>query len=109
MQSAKRWLSGTFLAVRIAKNPHHYKLEEGAPGHNLDDRLERICQRELRLLDEYDLAFSSAGNATTKCTEFGHAMARYYVKFETMKVILGLEPKAKMSDIVKSPFKCIRE
>lgn len=39
-----------------------------------------------------------------KCTEFGDAMARYYVKFETMKGLLSLEPRAKMSDIVSPVF-----
>lgn len=28
-------------------------------------------------------------------------MARYYIKFETMKGLLSLEPRSKMSDIVR--------
>lgn len=102
LQSAKRWLAGTFLAARLAKNPDHYKLEEEAPDHNLDDKMHQICQRELQLLDDYDLVRSSGEHAKTKCTEFGHAMARYYVRFETMKIILGLEPKSNMSDILSA-------
>ena len=39
---------------------------------------------------------------TIKCTEFGDAMARYYVRFESMKGLLSLEPRSKMSDIVCS-------
>ena len=30
-------------------------------------------------------------------------MARYYIKFETMKGLLSLEPRSKMSDIVSIP------
>ena len=45
-------------------------------------------------------------NTKTRCTEFGDAMARYYVKFETMKVLLSLEPKSKLSEIVS--FLCFR-
>lgn len=65
---------------------------------NLDDRIERICQRDIDLLLEAQLG-TRAGDRI-KCTEFGDAMARYYVKFETMKGLLSLEPRSKMSDIV---------
>ena len=35
-----------------------------------------------------------------KSTEFGDAMARYYLQFDTMKVFLGLPQRAKISEIV---------
>ncbi|KAK5118838.1 hypothetical protein LTR62_000047 [Meristemomyces frigidus] len=95
--SAKRWLSGTFLYVRLKENPEHYKLPGDAPGRYLDDRLETICRNGIAALEEHDLV-----QATPKlhCTEFGDAMARYYLQFGTMKVILALPPKAKISEIL---------
>ena len=99
--SAKRWLGGTFLFVRLRKNPSHYKLKEQdiAGRHGEDDLLEQICDKDLKLLEDVEL-ISNEGRL--KCTEFGDAMARYCIKFETMKIILSLPPKAKTSEIVSS-------
>ena len=97
IHSAKRWLAGTFLYVRLGKNPNFYKLDGDAPDLSLENRIERICQRDVGLLQKIELV-----TCTDKlsCTEFGDAMARYYVKFETMRGLLSLRPRSKMSDIV---------
>ena len=64
---------------------------------NNDELLEQICARDIALLQGVDLV---AKEARLSCTEFGDAMARYYVKFETMRILLSLAPKAKLSEIV---------
>ncbi|KAL8964298.1 MAG: hypothetical protein Q9183_004547, partial [Haloplaca sp. 2 TL-2023] len=98
LYTAKRWLGGTFLYVRLGQNPAHYKLDGDATNLNLDARIERVCRRDIDLLLEADLVTEVGG--TIKCTEFGDAMARYYVRFESMKGLLSLEPRSKMSDIL---------
>ncbi|KAL8734656.1 MAG: hypothetical protein Q9166_001312 [cf. Caloplaca sp. 2 TL-2023] len=100
LYTAKRWLAGTFLYVRLAQNPAHYKLDGDATNLSLEDRIERVCQRDIDLLLDTQLV-SDEGDKV-KCTEFGDAMARYYVKFETMKALLSLEPRSKMSDIASN-------
>jgi len=35
-------------------------------------------------------------------TKFGDAMARYYIKLGTMQLILKMEPKASLSDVVST-------
>lgn len=97
--TAKRWLSGTFLYVRLKENPEHYKLDGGAAGRNLEERLEAICNKAIALLQEHDLV---QGAAKLQCTEFGDAMARYYLQFDTMKVLLALPPRAKTSEILSA-------
>lgn len=99
LYTAKRWLAGTFLYVRLGLNPEHYKLDGDASAQNLDDRIERMCRRDLELLEDTQLV---ASGDRLKSTEFGDAMARYYVKFETMQVFMRLQPRSKMSDIVSS-------
>lgn len=96
--TAKRWLAGTFLYVRLGKNPDHYKLDGDAVDQHLDDRIDRICKRDLALLEDSNLVISSDGRL--KSTELGDAMTRYYVQFKTMQVFLQLGPRAKMSEIV---------
>lgn len=97
LHSAKKWLAGTFLYVRLQQNPEHYRLDGDPFGHDLDDRLERICHKDIDLLHELRL---TTGDARLQATELGGAMARYYVKFDTMKAILHLPPKPKLSEIV---------
>ena len=103
ISSAKRWLGSTFLFVRLKKNPNHYKLKEQdiVRRRGEDELLKQICDKDLQLLQDVGL-ISSEGKL--KCTEFGDAMARYCIKFETMKGILSLPPKAKISELVSSPL-----
>ncbi len=91
------WLEGTFLYVRFRQNPEHYKIVGDARNRTLDDRVEQICKTDLALLHQYQLI---TGDNQFKSTEFGEAMARYCVLFNTMTLIMGLQPKAKISEIV---------
>ncbi|KAI7341537.1 P-loop containing nucleoside triphosphate hydrolase protein [Hortaea werneckii] len=95
--SAKKWLTGTFLYVRLTENPEHYKLDSDAPGRDLDERLENICRKAISQLEHHDLV---RADEKLQCTEFGDAMARYYLQFDTMKAFLSLPPKAKISEIL---------
>ena len=97
LASAKTWLSGTFMFVRLKANPVHYQLDSDTRNDSLDDRLERICLQAIELLANHDLV---EDGATVRSTAFGEAMARYYVSFETMKVLMSLPPSAKISEIV---------
>lgn len=97
--SAKKWLSGTFLYVRLKENPERYKIDGDPTGRSLDERLENICAKGLASLEAHDLV-----NKIPKlhCTEFGDAMARYYLQFDTMKIFLALPQKAKISEILSA-------
>ena len=98
LHTAKRWLAGTFLFVRLGQKPDHYKLDGDATHLDLDDRIQRVCERDLALLKDSNLIASFDGKL--RATELGDAMARYYVDFQTMQILLQLEPRAKVSDIV---------
>ncbi|OJD15928.1 hypothetical protein AJ78_03871 [Emergomyces pasteurianus Ep9510] len=97
VQSAERWLAGTFYFIRLRKNPAHYKLKEGADRADEEEMLKEICEENIKRLQEISLITTEE---PLKSTEFGDAMARYYIKFETMKLFLSLPPKAKISEIL---------
>lgn len=97
IQSAIKWLAGTFLFVRLRKNPTRYKLKENADRRDEDEMLQQICDKDIKLLQETELVVKQS---PFKATRYGEAMAKYYVKFETMKIILALPPRAKISEIV---------
>lgn len=95
--SAKRWLMGTFLYVRMKQNAEHYRLDGDSVGGTLDERLDRICTKDIKALQDSDLI---TGDLPLRTTEFGEAMARYYVNFTTMKILMDLPQRAKVSDVV---------
>jgi ATP-dependent DNA helicase HFM1/MER3 len=101
LASAKRWLASTFLFVRLGQNPNHYRLKEDVTSKNDKELLEQICSKDIALLRGADLVTEKG---KLSCTEFGDAMGRYYVKFDTMKILLSLAPKAKVHEIVSRNF-----
>jgi ATP-dependent DNA helicase HFM1/MER3 len=97
LNSARKWLTGTFLYVRLQQNPAYYKFEGSQSGQDIQEQVDDICFRDIALLREHNLV---KGEENIRCTEFGHAMARYYIHFETMKVFMGLPPKSTLSEVV---------
>ncbi|CAL5874362.1 uncharacterized protein PFLUO_LOCUS8658 [Penicillium psychrofluorescens] len=93
VDSAVKWLAGTFLFIRLRRNPTHYKLKEGANQDDEDEMLRQICEKDIKLLQESGLVESDV----LRSTRFGEAMARYYIRFETMKTLLSLKPQATIS------------
>ncbi|KAJ5570592.1 uncharacterized protein N7459_010022 [Penicillium hispanicum] len=96
IETAIKWLAGTFLFVRLRRNPTHYKLKEGASQEDEDELLRQICEKDIKLLQECRLVETEK----LQSTPFGEAMARYYVRFETMKILLSLSPQATISNIM---------
>ena len=98
VDSAVRWLAGTFLFVRVRRNPTHYKLKEEANQDDEDEMLRQICEKDIKLLQDTDLV--SKGEIL-RPSLFGEAMARYYIRFETMKILLPLKRGASVCQIVR--------
>jgi ATP-dependent DNA helicase HFM1/MER3 len=97
--SARKWLTSTFLYVRMKHNPTYYKLDGARSGQSVDEQLDDICSRDIKLLCDNNLTM---GQELLRCTEFGHAMARYYVHFHSMRILMGLQSKASISEIVST-------
>ena len=97
LQSARKWLRGTFLYVRLQQNPNFYKLDGSRSGQTIEEQVDDICFRDITLLRETNLI---SGEQYFRSTEFGQAMARYYVNFDTMKTFMGLGWKSTPSEIV---------
>ncbi|KAF3926419.1 hypothetical protein AA313_de0205441 [Arthrobotrys entomopaga] len=97
IESAKQWLRSTFLYIRMKANPAYYKLK----AQEIETELENLMERDIDTLES--AGFIECKQSKLKCLEPGDAMARYYVKLETMKTIMELREKAKCSDIVR-PF-----
>lgn len=94
-------MEGTFFFVRLSRNFAHYKATGQLPGRDVHEVVEQLCAKHLESLHEFYL-IAGAGAQNIKSTEYGDAMARYYVMFDTMRCIMGLARKPKMSEIVSS-------
>ncbi|CAN9196079.1 unnamed protein product [Alternaria alternata] len=97
--SARKWLRGTFLYVRLQQNPNFYKLDGSRSGQSIEEQVDDICFRDITLLRETNLI---SGEEYFRSTEFGQAMARYYVNFDSMKTFMGLGSKSTPSEILSA-------
>ncbi|KAI4841945.1 P-loop containing nucleoside triphosphate hydrolase protein [Aureobasidium sp. EXF-8846] len=95
--AAKKWLAGTFLKVRLEDNPTHYQIDGDTRGRDPGARLEQICENAVTELSR--LALIEHG-PSFKSTEYGDAMARYYMNLATMESILALPRKPKISELL---------
>lgn len=97
VSSARRWLESTFLFVRLMRNPKHYGVSGESCALSLEARAQQICEEAFAALKDFQLITLGP---CIRPTAFGDAMSRYSISFESMKVIMGLRPKAKISEIV---------
>jgi ATP-dependent DNA helicase HFM1/MER3 len=59
-----------------------------------------ICRADLELLQKEEFVTTSpTGGNDFIATEYGRILAKYYLKFETMKELVQLKEKASVSDI----------
>ncbi|KAF7955567.1 hypothetical protein EAE96_004493 [Botrytis aclada] len=96
---AKVWLGGTFLSVRMRQNPKYYTFSGIVPSRDADEQLELVCERDIKLLQEYELVTKQENFS---CTDYGAAMSRYMVQFETMKLLLSIPRHSKTELILNT-------
>lgn len=104
VQTAKKWIGGTFLSVRVRQSPSLYHLEDVRNAEDADKRMEEWCERDLKLLQQNGLV---TGQAPFRCTEYGHAMSRYMVNFETMKELLSIPRGAALQETLATLCKAM--
>ncbi|KAG0648723.1 hfm1 [Hyphodiscus hymeniophilus] len=98
LYTAKKWLTGTFLSVRMRQNPAYYRLDGVPLNRDADERLGLVCERDMKLLEDHELVRYEGDRLSG--TEYGQAMSRYMVQFETMKLLLSLPTGATTGQIL---------
>ncbi|KAI1092080.1 P-loop containing nucleoside triphosphate hydrolase protein [Rostrohypoxylon terebratum] len=104
VQTAKKWIGGTFLSVRVCQFPSRYDIQDVSKTLDAEKRMEEWCERDVRLLQQFGLVTEQV---PFKCTEYGHAMSRYMVNFDTMKQLLSIPQGAPLNDILTTLSKAI--
>ncbi|CAD6889081.1 unnamed protein product [Tilletia caries] len=71
-QAIEQWIEGTFLHVRLLKNPAWYNLDETAASKTSKEVMQSIVEDALNQLDQHDLATASGESADElAATDFG--------------------------------------
>lgn len=104
VDGAKTWLEGTFLSVRLRRNPAYYRQLTEATSHNLDSMthggtLRHICYSALERLRRARLI---EGVANLQSTEYGRVMSKYMIRYDTMKTIMDIPQGTKLRDLLTS-------
>ncbi|KAI0142890.1 P-loop containing nucleoside triphosphate hydrolase protein [Xylariaceae sp. FL1272] len=86
LQTAKRWINGTFLSVRVCRSPALYHLDNVRNAMDANEGMKEWCERDVRLLQDHGL--------------YGQAMSRYMMPFETMKVLLSIPRAARVQEML---------
>ncbi|KAI8582531.1 hypothetical protein K450DRAFT_269277 [Umbelopsis ramanniana AG] len=94
------WLRSTFLYVRVQRNSFYYKLgEDAANVVNVERILENICLKHLSALASSNIIQMKPNEDQISSTKYGEAMARYYIKYDTMKIILSSQPQLQLASM----------
>ncbi|KAI9009744.1 Sec63 Brl domain-containing protein [Gaertneriomyces semiglobifer] len=101
---AMEWLRSTFLYVRMKRNPSYYKLKNCSTAEgrlSAEHRLESICLRDMDLLFENQLIHVSQDQRFIESTEFGQAMAKYYIKYQTAVRVINVKRSSTVRDALE--------
>ncbi|TGJ85011.1 hypothetical protein E0Z10_g3750 [Xylaria hypoxylon] len=104
IQTAKKWIGGTFLSVRIRQSPSLYNLENVHNAAGVDEQMEEWCERDVKLLQDHGLVTK---HTPLMCTEYGQAMSRYMIQFDTMRLLLSIPRSANIEEMLTIICKAI--
>ncbi|KNC99300.1 uncharacterized protein SPPG_09286 [Spizellomyces punctatus DAOM BR117] len=102
---AIEWLQSSFLYVRMRNNPAHYKLKNCSAVEgklSAERRLESICVRDLQLLNSHELVVMAEDQKRLDSTDYGRAMAKFYIKYQTAVTALQMKPKATLRNVLET-------
>ncbi|KAI3981466.1 hypothetical protein MKX01_007393 [Papaver californicum] len=87
----------SYLYVRMKKNPSNYALEK-VPGGGLEMHMQEICVQKINELSEHGMIWTDEYGFLLKPLEPGRLMTKYYLKFDTMKNIMGTPESSRLED-----------
>lgn len=98
---AIEWLKCSYLYTRIKKNPEHYGIKRGIPRDLLEKQMRDICVEKIHELGEYGLIWTDEDGFCLKPLEPGRLMTKFYLKFDTMKLIVKASACCSLEDLLR--------
>ncbi|KAJ3671463.1 hypothetical protein LUZ60_007542 [Juncus effusus] len=97
---AIEWLKCSYLYIRIKKNPENYGIKRGIPRDLLEKHMREICVQKIHELSDYGLVWTDEDGFLLKPLDPGKMMTKYYLKFETMKLIVKAPGSSSLEDVL---------
>ncbi|KAG8071458.1 hypothetical protein GUJ93_ZPchr0006g46127 [Zizania palustris] len=97
---AIEWLKCSYLYIRIKKNPEHYGIKKEIPRELLEKQMKDICVGKIHELGEYGLIWTDEDGFLLKPLEPGKLMTKFYLKFDTMKLIVKASACCSLEDLL---------
>ncbi|KAG6525001.1 hypothetical protein ZIOFF_014953 [Zingiber officinale] len=97
---AIEWLKCSYLHVRIKKNPENYGLKRGIPSECLEKHMLEICMEKIKELSEHGMVWTDEDGFLLKPLEPGRLMTKFYLKFNTMKLIVNAPGSSSVEDVL---------
>ncbi|KAH7306285.1 hypothetical protein KP509_22G005100 [Ceratopteris richardii] len=94
------WLMCSFLYVRIKKNPAHYHINHCDSAEQLEKQLKDICLQYVKELSAFGLVETDEDGYMLRPLEPGRLMAKYYLCFSTMKLIVKCKLQSSTEDLL---------
>ncbi|KAJ4960261.1 hypothetical protein NE237_020171 [Protea cynaroides] len=85
---AIEWMMCSYLYVRMKKNPENYAVKKGIPTERLEKHMHEICVQKINELSRCGMIWTDEYGFLLKPLEPGKLMTKYYLKFDTMKLII---------------------
>ncbi|KAF3321699.1 ATP-dependent DNA helicase MER3 [Carex littledalei] len=98
---AIEWLKCSYLYIRIKKNPENYGIKKGTPRDHLEKHLREICVQKIHELSDYGLVWTDEDGFLLKPLDPGKMMTKYYLKFDTMKLIVKAPGSSSLEDVLR--------
>ncbi|THU63406.1 hypothetical protein C4D60_Mb01t15420 [Musa balbisiana] len=98
---AIEWLKCSYLYVRIKKNPENYGIERGIPHKCLEKHMQEICVKKIKELSEHGMIWTDDDGFLLKPLEPGILMTKFYLKFNTMKLIVNAPGSCSVEDVLR--------
>ncbi|RLM79899.1 hypothetical protein C2845_PM12G20550 [Panicum miliaceum] len=97
---AIEWIKCSYLYIRIKKNPENYGIKRGTPRDLLEKQIKDICVEKIHELVEYGLIWTDEYAFLLQPLEPGKLMAKFYLKFDTMKLIVKASACCSLEDLL---------
>ncbi|KAG2659864.1 ATP-dependent DNA helicase MER3 homolog [Panicum virgatum] len=97
---AIEWIKCSYLYIRIKKNPENYGIKRGTPRDLLEKQIKDICVEKIRELVEYGLIWTDECAFLLQPLEPGKLMAKFYLKFDTMKLLVKASACCSLEDLL---------
>ncbi|KAF0931605.1 hypothetical protein E2562_005569 [Oryza meyeriana var. granulata] len=81
-------------------NPQHYGIKKEIPRELLEKQMKDICVEKIHELGEYGLIWTDEDGFLLKPLEPGRLMTKFYLKFDTMKLIVKASACCTLEDLL---------